>query len=289
MAASMWKGHISFGLVNIPVSLHSAETRDELKFRMLDRRNNAKVRYKRVNDATGEDVPWGEIVKAYPLDKNSFVILEIEDFRQAALEATQSVEIEAFVDEDSIDTVYFEKPYYVVPQKKAEKGYVLLRDVLKKTGKIGIARVVMGARQYIAALIPAGNALVLDILRYQHELKDPSEFSFPGEAPEAYKITPKEVSLAELLVDNLSGEWEPQAFKDEYRSALLRYIEEKAKGGISAPAEPEGERRESGKVIDMMELLKRSVEQVSKRGGKRKRREPAASSGGRKKAVGDEA
>jgi DNA end-binding protein Ku len=288
MAAAVWKGHISFGLVNIPVTLHSAETREELKFKMLDRRNNAKIRYRRVNEVTGEDVPWQEIVKAYPLDKNSVVILEKEDFRRASLEATQTVDIEAFVDKDLIDTVYFEKPYYVVPQKKAEKGYVLLRDVLIKTQKVGIAKVIFGARQYIAALMPAGKALVLEILRYQHELKDPSEFSFPGETPEAYKITPKEVSLAELLVENLSGEWEPQAFKDEYRDALLRYIEEKAKGSISTPAEAEKEIREPGKVIDMMELLKRSVEQASKRGGKRRRREPASSPAGRKKAVGDD-
>lgn len=288
MAASIWKGHISFGLVNIPVSLHTAESREELKFRMLDRRNNARIRYRRVNEVTGEDVPWEEIVKAYPLDKNSMVILEKDDFRKAAIEATQTVSIETFVDKNSIDTVYFEKPYYVVPQKKAEKGYVLLRDVLKKTHKIGIAKVVIGARQHIAALIPAGNALVLDVLRYHHELKDPSELSFPGEDQKTYKITSKEESLAELLVENLSGGWDPQAYRDEYRDALLHYIEEKAKGGIAAPVEPE-EKREPGKVIDIMELLKRSVEQVSKRGTKRKRREPSASAFGRTKAVGDEA
>src|SRR5512138_364751 len=212
--AAIWKGHISFGLVSIPISLHTAETKDELKFNLLDRRNGSRVRNRRVNEATGEEVPWSDIVKAYEMEKDRYVVLEKEDFERAKGGAARSIEIERFVDEGEIQFAYFEKPYYVVPGKKAEKGYVILREALKGLKKIGIARVVLGSREHVAALMPVGNSLMLELLRYAEELRDTSEFSFPGGNLEALKISEKEIELARLLVENLSGGWDPDAYHD---------------------------------------------------------------------------
>ncbi len=172
MARAIWKGNISFGLVNVPIELYSAEKKSELHFKLLDKRSNSAVHYQRVSEKTGEEVPWDQIVKGYEYEGGDVVVLTEEDFKKAAVEATQTIEISDFVDLDDIEYRYFEKPYYVVPGKKAGKGYVLLREVLKRTGKVGISKVVIRSRQYLSALIPEENALVLVILRYYQELRD---------------------------------------------------------------------------------------------------------------------
>jgi len=269
MPHPIWKGNISFGLVNIPITLFSAEQKSELQFKLLDKRNRSGIKYERVNEDTGEEVPWDQIVKGYEYEPGNFVILTDEDFKQAAVEATQTIEISDFVDLDSIEYIYFEKPYYIVPGKKAEKGYVLLREVLKRTGKVAIAKVVIRSRQYLSALIPQGTGLVLNILRYYPELRDPAEFGFPSGSIEDYKISEREIEIAEMLVAGMSAEWEPQKYHDEYREALMEWIEKKAGAGGMMPAEvPAQERKGSGKVVDMMELLKKSIQQVSGQRGK---------------------
>ena len=265
MARPIWKGQISFGLVNIPVTLFSGEQSKELSFRMLDSRNNARVRYERVNEVTGEEVPWEEIVKAYEYEKGEYVLLTDEDFERAAVENTQTVEIEDFVDAKSIDVVYFDKPYYLVPGKKGEKGYVLLRETLKKTNKVGIAKVVIRTRQHLAAVMPVDNALVLNILRFQEELRDPSEYDLPDESLSKYKVTDKELAMAEQLVETMSDKWKPEKYKDEYRDALLEWIEKKARahGEITPPAPPKKEGAPAGEIVDFMSLLKKSVQRTS--------------------------
>jgi len=179
MARPIWNGTLSFGLLNIPIALMPGERKaDEIHFRMLDARNKAPVRYERVNAETGEEVPWKEIVKAYEYTKGSYVVLEASDLAEAASDHKEVIEMEAFVDRDEITPAYFEKPYVLVPGKKAEKGYVLLRETLKRTGKIGISRVVVRTREYLSAVMPQGDALVLllmalvvrDILRPEHDL-----------------------------------------------------------------------------------------------------------------------
>lgn len=274
MARAIWKGNITFGLVNIPISLYPAENRSNLHFRLLDKRNKAHVKYQRVNEATGEEVPYEEVVKAYEYDEGDYVILDDEDFKKADVEASQTVEIEDFVDEDAIDYVFFDKPYYLVPGKKGEKGYVLMRETLRRLRKVGIAKVVIRTRQYLAALIPEGNALILDLLRYDHELRDPSEFQLPSEDLDAYRISQKELQMAEQLVETMTAEWEPAKYKDDYREALMNWIEKKAKEGETAtpPAAEAGEEERAGaEVIDMMSLLKKSVQQSAKERGKAKK------------------
>ncbi len=269
MARSIWKGAISFGLVNVPVGLYAAENRSDLHFTMLDSRNKAHVRYQRVNEVTGEEVPWDTIVKAYEYDDGNFVVVTDEDFKRASVEATQTVEIEDFVDKNAVNYVYFDKPYYLVPGKKGEKGYVLLRETLRRTNKVGIARVVIRSKEHLAALIPEGNALVLDLIRFKQELRDPAEYNLPGENMDDYKVSSKEIDMAEKLVEAMSSEWEPDKYHDEYREKLMSYIEQKMREGkgeeIPEPApSPEPE----GRVIDMMDLLKQSVEATAQSRGK---------------------
>jgi DNA end-binding protein Ku len=266
MARPIWKGHITFGLVNIPVTLFSAEKRNDIHFRMLDSRNNARVRYERVNEVTGEEVPWDKIVKAFEYDDGDYVLMRDEDFEKVAVEQTQSVEIEDFVDVESIHTTFFDKPYILVPGKKGEKGYVLLRETLRRTKKVGIAKVVIRTRQYLAALMAVDNALVLDLLRFHQELRDLDEFDLPGDKVEDYKVNDKEIKMAEQLVESMTSDWEPAQYKDEYREALMAWIEKKAQAeGEISPPEPVEETKPAGEIIDIMDLLKRSVKETGKR------------------------
>lgn len=266
MARPIWKGNITFGLVNVPVTLLSAEKRNELHFRLLDSRNKARVHYERVNEETGEEVPWSEVVKAFEYDKGNYVLLDEEDFKRAAPEATQSVEIQDFVDEDDLDYVYFETPYYLVPGKKGEKGYVLLREILRRTGKVGICKVVIRTRQYLAALIPQGDALVLDLLRFEQEIRKEDEFDFPKGDLKEYKISEREMEMAEKLVESMTAEWAPAKYHDEYQEALMRYVDEKVRAGGEVRPEPAHEEKRTGaEVINLMDVLKKSLEQTKKK------------------------
>ncbi|MEJ2032714.1 MAG: Ku protein [Deltaproteobacteria bacterium] len=273
MPRAIWKGSITFGLVNVPVALYPAESRSELHFSLLDSRNHAHVRYRRVNEITGEEVPWSEIVRAYEYEDGEFVILEEDDFKRAEVESTQAVEIEDFVDLDAIDYVYFDKPYYLAPGKRGEKGYALLRETLRRTGKVGIAKVVIRTRQYLAALIPEGDALVLDLLRFHEELREPVELELPGRDLARYKVSEKEIEMAEKLVAAMSSEWQPEKYHDDYSESLMKWIERKAKEGTAALPSPgelaAGKAPGTGaEVIDISELLRKSVEQTARKRGR---------------------
>jgi len=289
MARPIWKGHISFGLVSIPITLYSAEKRFDLHFKLLDSRDKAKIRYSRVNEVAGEEVPWDQIVKGYEYDDDKYVIVEDEEFKKVAVEATRTIEIEDFIERDSIDYPYFDKPYFVVPDKKNQKGYVLLREVLRNTGKVGIAKVVIHTREYLSALFASEDVLVLELLRFEQELRSPGEFELPEGGLSDYKVTKKEVELAEKLVEAMTTKWQPKKYKDEYRDELMEWIQKKAKsGGVeAAPESPEEPEEEGGKVIDMMELLKKSVEGKGDSGkARRKTAAPKKKPSGSRKKTG---
>jgi len=263
----IWKGAISFGLVHVPVTLYSLEKSSDLHFKLLDSRNQSTIKYQRVNEKTGEEVPWDKIVKGFEYSKNNFVIMEDEDFKNAAVEATQLVEIQNFVDRAEIGDEFFDKPYILVPQKKAEKGYVLLRQILEKTNRVGIAKVVLKSREYLAAMAPKEGALILLLMRFAEELRSLSEFDIPAGSASEFKATSKEIDLAEQLVNAQTVEWDPKEYQDEYRDRLLDYIEKKAQSGKLAVLEPEGETAGEtvSNVIDLVDLLRQSVESA---GGK---------------------
>jgi DNA end-binding protein Ku len=264
MPKPIWNGAISFGLLNIPVQLMPAEKRIDLHFRMLDHRNNAPVRYERVNAETGEEVPWKDIVKAFEYQKGSYVVVDKDDLKNAAPESAESVNIEAFVDIADITPRYFEKPYFLVPSKKSEKGYVLLRDTLRKLNKVGVARVVIRTREYLALVMPENDALVLILIRYEQELIAVDEYTFPKASTIGRKISAKEMEMAEQLVESMSAKWEPEGFHDEFREKLSRTIEAriKKKGGTvrSKLDKVTEDDSASGKVVDFMALLKKSID-----------------------------
>jgi DNA end-binding protein Ku len=263
MARPIWSGTLSFGLLNVPVSLMTGERSVDLHFRMLDSRSNTPIRYERVNAETGEEVPWKEIVKAFEYAKGNYVVLEPEDIKSAAAEGREVVDVKAFVEADSIGPEYFEKPYYLVPGKKAEKGYVLLREVLKRTGRIGIARVVIRTREYLSAVMPRGNALVLILLRYPQELVGADDYKIPEGAASQYRISPKEIQMAEQLIESMSDEWNPADYRDEFRDRLRKVIEKRMKSKGVVTTEPEDEEampeNATTNVVDFMSLLQKSL------------------------------
>ena len=265
----IWSGTLSFGLLNVPVSLMSGERRTDLHFRMLDSRDRKPIRFERVNADTGEEVPWKEIVKAYEYDKGSYVVLEESDIRSAAPETHETVEVETFVDAADIDPRYFEKPYILVPGKKAEKGYVLLRETLRDTGKVGIARVVIRTREYLSAVMPLGDALVLVMMRYPQELVDPADYKLPAGKASDYRVTAKEIAMATQLVESMATKWTPDDYHDEFRARLSEIIRKRIKQkGATAKVVEEHDAHDEGaatNVVDFVALLQKSL---GNKGGK---------------------
>jgi DNA end-binding protein Ku len=275
MPRSLWKGSISFGLVNIPVVLYSAENRNSFDLTLLDRRDMKPVGFKRYNKETGKEVTWDAIVKGYEYEKDRYVVLTDEDFRRANVEATQTVDIVNFVQKEEIAPTLFETPYYLAPDKRGEKGYALLRETLKKTGKVAVATVVIRTRQYIAALIPWNEIIILNTLRYANELRPSKDLEVPAKNLKATGVTPRELEMATKLVEEMSDSWKPGQYKDTYHDDLMRLIHKRVKAGktevISRPEKGEEEKKPArGQVVDLMALLKRSVQQS----GKPKRHSP---------------
>ncbi|MHB0992451.1 MAG: non-homologous end joining protein Ku [Burkholderiales bacterium] len=266
MAAHLiWKGSISFGLVHIPIGLYSAEQNKQLSFTLLDQKDMAPVGYRHINKNTGKEVAWNDIVKGYEYDKDKFVVLGADDFRRANVSATQTIDIVDFVDPAEISPIYFEKPYFLEPLKKSEKSYALLYETLTQTQRIGIANIVIHTRQHLAAVLPRDNVLILNLLRFHDELRDPATISTPVENRQNTSITQKELDLAKQLVEGMTGTWTPEKYHDTYRDDLLALIDEKiAAGRTEDIAEPVPEKTpRSGEVIDLMALLKRSVEETA--------------------------
>jgi len=263
MARAIWKGSISFGLVNIPIALYPATRREELKFRLLRKSDLSPVNYRRVAEKDGKEVPWDQIVKGYEYEKGKYVVLKDEDFERVDLEATQTVDIQDFVDVDEIDPMFFYKPYYLEPQKGGDKAYALLRDALKDSNKVGIAKVVIKTRQYLAGVKPENGALVLELMHFADELADTAKLHVPKKT----EVGKREMNMAKSLIDSMASKWEPQKYKDDYREALMEVIEEKVEAGGKEIEEKPRKAPKPTKVIDLVSVLQKSLEQT---GGKKK-------------------
>lgn len=256
---TLWKGAISFGLVHIPVTLHSATAENRMKFNLLDKQTMAPVGNRQVNKATGEAMAREEIVKGFEVEKDQYVVLTPDEIKAALPRSTQTIEIEAFVDRGQIPAVFFHKPYYVSPGGRGgQKPFALLRETLERTGKVGIARVVISTKQHLAALIPTGDGLVLNLLRWSDEVRDVAGLAWPGDD---VKVSAAELKMAEQLVQAMAGDWQPDLFHDEFREKLMALVEEKARrGGMQQVAPLPGEDvPASAEVIDLTELLRRSL------------------------------
>jgi DNA end-binding protein Ku len=253
---SIWSGAIGFGLVNIPVKLFSAVQASELDLDMLDKKDHSKIRFQRINESTGKEVAYENIVKAYNLD-GQYVVLDDEDFKKASPEKTKMIEIAEFVDEKDVDSMYYENPYYLEPQKAGVKAYGLLRDALKKTGKTGVSTFVLRSKESLALLKVSGDILILQKIRYEQEIRKPDDLSIPDSTSK-----PAELKMAISLIEQLSGKFDISKYKDTYSDELMKLIHAKAKGKkLPAPAM----RVVHSKSQDLMSQLKASLETKKKK------------------------
>ncbi|WP_288378965.1 Ku protein [uncultured Massilia sp.] len=262
MPRSMWKGAISFGLVHIPVDMYAAVDNKGLDLTMLDRRDFSPVGFKRYNKGNGKEVSWDDIVKGYEYTSGEYVVLSDEDLRRANPEATQTIDIVAFVDAEDVSLLYFEQPYYLAPGKGGDKVYALLRETLRKAGKIGIARVVIRVKQHLAALVCVGDTIVMNTLRYADEIRDAGDLKIPAKSDKKVAVTDKELKMAMALVQGMAEDWDPEQYHDTYREDVMAMIEKKVKAHqtktITMPEKGET-KRETGKVIDLVALLQASL------------------------------
>jgi DNA end-binding protein Ku len=267
MPRAIWKGSISFGLVNIPVGLYSA-TRpgNDIKLRMLRSKDQSPIKYKRTAEADDKEVPWEEIVKGYEYEKGQFVIVTPEDLEKVNVASNQTVDIREFVDLADIDPMFYDQPYFLAPEKGGDKAYSLLREALQKSGKVGIAKVVIKTREHVAAVKPLGKALVLELMHFADELADPNELNLPSS-----ESSKKELAMAEQLIGSMAEKWEPEKWKDEYREALMKLIEEKvAMPGKEVKASKVT--RKPTNVVDLVSVLQNSLNAHSKGENKAKKK-----------------
>ena len=266
---AIWKGSIDFGLVNIPVRLYSAESPGRVNFDLLDKRDFARIRYQRINEKTGREVPWEQIIKGYEYDTDEYVALSDEDFARANVEATQTIAITDFVDAHNVSPIYYDKPYFLEPLKNGFRAYALLREILKKTGKVGIAKVVIRTRQHLAMLFADGPRLILNLLRFPNELRDASGLAIPKSSAKNAAVSTQEMKMAERLVETMVSEWKPEKYHDEYHDDLMKIIANKIKAGKTKVIETTKTAAKApergGKVIDIMHLLRQSMKQADKK------------------------
>jgi DNA end-binding protein Ku len=265
MASTLWTGSISFGLVTIPVSLVTAEVREELDFTLLDRRDDSPIGYQKISKRTGKPVPADQIVRGFEYRGGRYVVVSDADLRRASPERTQRIDVVSFVEAGEIPPIYFDRPYYLEPARGGERGYALFREVLRRSGRVAVATVVVKTRQHLAAILVQDRALVLDLLRYASELRDPSRLRVPG--PGLKAISEREIKMAERLIADMSEPWKPGRYRDEYRDELLAFIRKRGRTGQLASApEAEPARRPRADVIDIADLLRKSLAGKGARG-----------------------
>lgn len=271
----LWKGAISFGLVHIPVALHAATVSQALDFDWLDKRSMDRVGYKRINKATGKEITSENIVKGIEYKKGEYVVLSQDEIAAAYPKTTQTVEIEAFVPIAQIPFVYLERPYYMSPINKGAKVYALLREVLRDSGKAGIAKVVIQTKQHLAVLMPCGPALILNLLRWGDEVRSWDQLDLPALGSKAAGLTAKELTMGQQLVDDMTGEWAPDQFTDTFKEQIMQLVHDKVKAGeTTTVSEPESEEdaADSGATLyDLTEMLKRSLKQGKRTPAKAKK------------------
>lgn len=258
MAKSIWKGELSFGLVSIPVSLVSVEEKNDLRFHLLDSKTKSRVRYQRVSEETGKEVPWNDIVKGYEYEKDSYIIVDEQAFAKASPDLFKSIDIDEFVDLKDIDNLYYSKPYYLQPESKNKKAYVLLREALKNMNKVGVAKVIIRTKESLSLIIPHDHALLLYLIHFADEIREEDEINVPKDDIKTYKIATKEIKMAESLIKDMSTKWKPEKYHNDYRETMQKWLDQQmakqVKGRKKAPRTAAND-----SVVDFISLLKESM------------------------------
>lgn len=272
MAKSLWKGELSFGLVSIPVSLVSVEEKNELHFHLLDSKTKARVRYLRVSEVTGKEIPWNDIVKGYEYEKDSYIIVDEKAFEKASPSLFKSIDIEEFVNLDDIDNLYYSKPYYLQPESKNKKAYVLLREALKKSNKVGVAKVILRTKESLSLILPHDHALLLYLIHFADEIKDEADINVPKEDIKTYKIADKEIKMAEALIKDMTAPWKPEKYHNEYRETMQKWLDQQtAKQSKSTKKASKKLSASNDSVVDFISLLKESMNKKNVKDNPRKK------------------
>ena len=261
----IWKGSISFSLITIPISLYPASRREELSFRMLRKSDLSPINFKRVAENDSREVPWDQIVKGYEYERGKFVVMKEEDFERVDIEATQTIDIIDFVRLEEINPMFFDKPYYLVPEKAGAKAYALLREALKRTGRVGVAKVVIKTRQHLAAIKPQNNALLLELMHFADELIEPANLEIPAAAA----APGRELDLAANLVEKMADKWDPDKYRDDYRESLLNLIHKKIEHGGRTVSGAAPKKKHPTNVVDLAAILQESLARTGAAGRKR--------------------
>lgn len=264
MTKSIWKGDISFGLVTIPVSLIAVEEKNELHFHLLDKKTKARVRYQRVSEATGKEVPWTQVVRAYEYAKESYIVVDEKAFEKASPQVFKSIDIEEFVDLKEIDNIYYSKPYYMQPEGKNKKAYVLLREALKKTKKVGVAKIIIRSKESLGLIIPHDHALLLYLIHFSDEIREEDSIHLPKEDLKSYKISKKETQMAESLIKNMSTSWQPEKYHNEYRETMQKWLHQQIKKQSRKKTVAVEKTKARDDVLDFVSLLKSSMKKNKK-------------------------
>ena len=277
MSHMIWKGAISFGLVHVPVQLYPATQSEKVGFNLLDKRSIDPIGYRQINKRTGKEVSRDNIVRGFEYEKDKYVVLSDDEIRSANPESTQTVDILAFVEAPEISFLYLDTPYFLAPDRKGEKVYALLREALKASGKIGIANVVLHNKQHLAALIPVGPVLALNTLRWADEVRDYNELKLPSEEPKKAGVTARELDMAKKLIDDMSDGWDPSTYHDTFRDDIMALVDRKVRAGKTeeiVEVETPRESRRSAEILDLSDLLKRSLGRGKGKAGSRSRAAP---------------
>lgn len=261
MPKSIWKGEISFGLVSIPVSLYSTEEKKDFSFHLLDNKTKSRVHYQRVNEQNGKIVEWKDIVSGYEYEKGSYIVIDEKLFEKASPDLFKTIDIEEFVSLDEIDNLYFIKPYYLIPESKNKKAYVLLREALKKTNKVGVAKIMIRTKESMSLILPHNDSLLLYIIHFADEIRSEKNLDLPQENYKAYKITPAEIKMAESLIKDMTVTWEPEKYHNEYRETMEKWLDQQIKKQGKQTRKKTGakEQATNGSVVDFITLLKESM------------------------------
>ncbi|WP_298622129.1 Ku protein [uncultured Legionella sp.] len=270
MAQSIWKGDISFGLVSIPVYLISTEEHNDIHFHLLDSKSKSRVRYQRINEDTGKEVPWTDIVKGYEYDKGRYIVVDEKAFEKKSPDLFKTIDINEFVDFKEIDSLYFAKPYYLVPESKNKKAYVLLREALKKTNKVGVAKVIIRTKESLSLIIPHGHALLLYLVHFKDEIREEDEVNLPKDPIKTYKVSDSELKMAVNLIKDMAARWEPEKYHNDYQETMKKWLAQQAKKETKTGSKLKKQTgKPAGAVVDFISLLKESMKKSNQKSGRK--------------------